>query len=92
MCGFDLLRSESGQSYVCDVNGFSLVKNSTRFYADAAGILRSIILSRLAPHRLTAVPRQVHGDAAAVLAGVRSMIAVTIAMRVGVSANGRQYG
>ncbi|KAG2489657.1 hypothetical protein HYH03_011935 [Edaphochlamys debaryana] len=56
VCGFDLLRSEKGRSYVCDVNGWSFVKNSKKYYDDAAGILRSVLLSALAPHRLNAQP------------------------------------
>jgi len=56
VCGFDLLRSERGKSYVCDVNGWSFVKNSKKYYDDAAGILRSIILNALAPHRLGTMP------------------------------------
>ncbi|XP_039780966.1 inositol hexakisphosphate and diphosphoinositol-pentakisphosphate kinase VIP2-like isoform X5 [Panicum virgatum] len=55
VCGFDLLRSD-GRSYVCDVNGWSFVKNSYKYYDDAACILRKIFLDAKAPHLSSTIP------------------------------------
>lgn len=55
VCGFDLLRCE-GRSYVCDVNGWSFVKNSYKYYDDAACVMRKMFLDAKAPHLSSTIP------------------------------------
>jgi inositol-hexakisphosphate/diphosphoinositol-pentakisphosphate 1-kinase len=56
MCGFDILRS-NGKSFVCDVNGWASVKDSTKFWDDASNLLRAYCLSALAPSHFSSSPR-----------------------------------
>ena len=46
ICGFDILRCQ-GNSYVCDVNGFSFVKGNQKYYKDCANFLRKFIFQGL---------------------------------------------
>ena len=46
ICGFDILRCQ-GNSYVCDVNGFSFVKGNQKYYKDCTNFLRKYILQGL---------------------------------------------
>lgn len=48
VCGFDILRVQ-GHSYCCDVNGFSFVKNSRKYYDDASQILAEIMINAVRP-------------------------------------------
>ncbi|GMH04671.1 hypothetical protein Nepgr_006511 [Nepenthes gracilis] len=55
VCGFDLLCC-GGCSDVCDVNGWSFVKNSHKYYDDAACVLRKMFLDAKAPHLSSTIP------------------------------------
>ena len=49
ICGFDILRCQ-GNSYVCDVNGFSFVKGNKKYYEDCCILLRKMIYQGLDIH------------------------------------------
>ena len=43
VCGFDILRVRGGKSFVCDVNGWSFVKSSRKYYDDVSQLLSEIM-------------------------------------------------
>ncbi|KAF0697268.1 Aste57867_12040 [Aphanomyces stellatus] len=47
VCGFDILRV-GNESFVCDVNGWSFVKNSPKYYDDCSILLRQFLERALA--------------------------------------------
>ncbi|CAM9730098.1 unnamed protein product [Pylaiella littoralis] len=52
VCGFDILRVQ-GRSFVCDVNGWSFVKNSRKYVDDCAMLLQEFIEAAVKPGRRT---------------------------------------
>ncbi|CAM9169864.1 unnamed protein product [Choristocarpus tenellus] len=48
VCGFDILRVH-GRSFVCDVNGWSFVKNNRKYIEDCAQLLQEFIQAALKP-------------------------------------------
>mmetsp|Transcript_9745 Transcript_9745/g.33689 ORF Transcript_9745/g.33689 Transcript_9745/m.33689 type:complete len:1217 (+) Transcript_9745:54-3704(+) len=43
VCGFDILRTPDGKTLVCDVNGWSFVKKSRKYYDDCAALLSELM-------------------------------------------------
>ncbi|XP_053991375.1 uncharacterized protein LOC128883241 [Hylaeus volcanicus] len=57
ICGFDILRTTSGFSYVCDVNGWSFVKGNVKYYNDCAHVIRILFLTKL-QKKYNFIPRE----------------------------------
>jgi len=43
VCGFDILRDEKGTSFVCDINGWSFVKDSDQYYDICSNLLLDLL-------------------------------------------------
>ena len=61
VCGFDILRVGK-KPYVCDVNGWSFVKNSRKYYDDASQVLVNYMLKTLRPHTKVTLPSAPSSD------------------------------
>eukprot|EP00968_Pinguiococcus_pyrenoidosus_P017139 scaffold1667_cov258-Pinguiococcus_pyrenoidosus.AAC.13 len=72
VCGFDILRTQEGRSYVCDVNGWSFVKGSRKYCDDCAQLISEFILAKIRPKSICSLAaigpmvhrkrRQLHGS------------------------------
>ncbi len=61
VCGFDILRISAGKFVVCDVNGWSFVKDDHHYYDQCARVLRRLVIQ--AKRRLQAQHSVMVGDA-----------------------------
>jgi inositol hexakisphosphate/diphosphoinositol-pentakisphosphate kinase len=61
ICGFDILRVHD-ESYVCDVNGWSFVKNSVKYYEDCSILLAKYLERALAGSQDPFNTRMSEGD------------------------------